>query len=213
MMVCPCCLPPNQCPCDALRGVYITVKTIVEPFSANVSFPGCELLDATFSTLGTEQEATVRLSTEDRCRALFFGEQNQISTQSDAFYSAGSSRRVLVEVAGCEVQMSIFYNAFPQMDSRVVCPDLLFFMQRWHFESTTSGTSQVRVNDLSPTPPVASRSIETSASELIGLKIVHDPLTNVNCDAPSNWPSNSGYIFCESGGKLTAEIMSVSYLP
>jgi hypothetical protein len=211
-MVCPCCLP-NTCACSALRGVYLTVRVTVEPFSATASFPSCpeSVSNSTFSTPGVTQDITVLLSSQASCEAIVFGEGFAASGTLRPFYSANSKRRVLVYASGCKLYVRIYYDGFPSQDSRINCSQNVF-MQRFHFETGTNNTGETAVNDLTPGVE-ESRSIASSASELIGLKATHDPLTNVNCSALGNWPDLATYSFCESGGKMTVEVTSASILP
>ena len=210
VMVCPCCLP-NTCNCAALRGVYVTLKTTVEPFSATATFPSCAN-NSTFSTTSLTEETTFRLSDEPGCQIIAFGEAFASSGTSRPFYSVSSNRRVLVYASGCQLYVRIYYDGFPPQDSRINCPVNNEFYQRWHFVEGTGSTGATDVNDLSPTSEEY-RLITSSASEVIGLKATHDPLTNVDCSNTSNWPNLPAFSFCESGGKLTAEITSVSLLP
>jgi hypothetical protein len=209
-MVCPCCLP-NTCACAALRGAYITLRTTVEPFSAIATFPSCAN-NSTFSTQLITQETTFRLSDQPSCSIIVFGEAFASSGTSRPFYSVSSKRRVLVYASGCQLYVRIYYDGFPPQLSQINCPVNNEFYQRFHFEAGTGNSGATAVNDLSPTSEEY-RSIASSASEVVGLKATHDPLTNVDCSNTSNWPNLPAYSFCESGGKMTAEITSVSLLP
>jgi hypothetical protein len=209
-MVCPCCLP-NTCACSALRGVYLTVRVTVEPFSATATFPSCAN-NSTFSTTSLTKETTFRLSDEPGCQIIAFGEAFASSGTSRPFYSVSSNRRVLVYASGCQLYVRIYYDGFPPQLSQINCPVNNEFYQRFHFVTGTNNTGETAVNDLTPGVE-ESRSIASSASELIGLKATHDPLTNVNCSALGNWPDLATYSFCESGGKMTVEVTSASILP
>jgi hypothetical protein len=209
-MVCPCCLP-NTCACSALRGVYLTVRVTVEPFSATATFPSCAN-NSTFSTQLITQETTFRLSDQPSCSIIVFGEAFALSGTSRPFYSVDSNRRVLVYASGCQLYVRIYYDGFPPQRSQINCPVNNQFYQRFHFVVGTNQQGSTAVNDLSETGEEY-RVIQNSASEVVGLKATHDPLTNVDCSNTSNWPNLPAFSFCESGGKLTAEITSVSLLP
>lgn len=211
-MACSCC--GGTCGCIPLRDAYFTLRVTVDPYNATASFPACpeSVNNSTFSIPARTEETTFRLSNEPFCRLIAFYEGYASSGLPRPFYSVLSGRRVLIEASACQVFMKIDYAAYPLQESLISC-SLGYSMQRWHFEIGGPQRGYGTVNDLNDTDVSVSRTISSSASELVGLKAISNPLTNPDCVTPGSWPNLPTYSFCESGGKLTAEIVSVSLLP
>lgn len=225
------CLYPNgvpRCSCQScvyecsgvfLRAAVVTARIVIQPYSALISFPPCpddsSIINRTYSTQRAEYNYVFSLG------GLCFHfsqfsinpESNQISGSSRPVYVPGFLHTLEFSLnSQCGAGLKIYSGAG---QSRFVCSEnyTMFRNHRHTDDPVFDGGITKYAYDIV-------RSSEASAqvsclSDLIGMAVTHRPIPNPDCTTAINgpfgivYPTDGSYVFCESGGDITAEIISV----